>query len=126
MLIKQKRMKIEELANNYHHSKISLNDEKIVLFQNERSYKEFIANSLTTEQKLRAFKLKDEIEHQKQLIEERENELLAFGADLLEALKAANIEPEEKVEFHIRNNSYFDVWYDINEITYSSGPYSKM
>lgn len=118
-------MNIEELANNYHHSKISLNNQKITLFQNERSYNEFIKNGLTTEQKLRAFKLKDEIGHEKLLIEEREKELLEFGGDLREALAAANIEPEERVEFYIRNNSYFDVWYDVNEIVHSSGPYSK-
>ncbi|WP_316846525.1 hypothetical protein [Pedobacter psychrodurus] len=117
--------RIKDLTLTYHHSKESYTEQKRLVYVMKKELEKLEEEQSNVDDKLRVLAVKDEIKVSEELIEEREAELSDATAELLEALKEANIDVEETATFHLHDETYLDVRRTGDDSIIIFGPYSK-
>ena len=113
-------MKPDDLALSYFKLINGLENDRIEIYQKEKSVKEQEAKALSLNDRLNLARDADDLRGHKEIYEQRQNEKYEMGKDLLEELQDANIKPGEKVEYHLSGRTYFEVWYLENGEVYAT------
>ncbi|MRX46943.1 hypothetical protein [Pedobacter puniceum] len=119
-------MEIESLAQALLHSKESLESQKIEFYKLEKELEDLKKREKSSDMKLRILQKQSEVNANKTSVDNRIDEKKEIEAELLEKLKEAEIKIDELIEFHLQNESYFSVEYNIENEVIIRGPYSKI
>lgn len=120
-------MNIKELAASFLHVKEIRDEEKRVIdYDLKRELSELQKEASTSQQKLSILAKKDEIEAAKRFLELREVEFKEISDELLDELKRAEIREGERLDVHVKEQIFFSVWYDENDVVYTAGTFHKI
>lgn len=120
-------MALKDLAENFHYNIGLIEEHRIDLFQREKRLKELRDQQQSVADRLRILHDADEIEQLKGIYDQEKVHAKEIGEELLDELKRAGIKPEERVSYHIKEESWFDVWYlDSNEVYATIGAYTRL